>query len=1081
MSQKIQTRTFKWISRISITLAVVIFATASMMLPGLYAQKNISTISDQPQADAVINADAQFHAQRVRRWEEGAIQYLHMERDVKIAVGTYGFRAKAAIVRIQREALADGSEVRHMWMYLDDAQPLMGRGPTSASAPRLLVTVSTTGKVDLTTDWMQEYDLSATDLVADAKKRFASHYDTISQVRNAVVTQKTDAQIANDKVVANGGPTIIMDNEQTLVEVQSPFSASNPKAPVYQPKIANKAVAPQVPSQTPDTAMSKQSQPTSTEVEPVVADMPVVAENKVTEPAVVIASESKSSEPSSERVNQILPPVGTVSLSFDQMVVDLGKEQPYAVVMGNVGVMYVDREGQLAMSLRADQAVIFLKKNQEHEQLFSTLDASSVIGVYLEDNVQVTDGAYTVRAPRAYYDTVQNKAVVLDAVMYTWSVRKQVPLYMRASKIMQLSQTQWQAHDALLTTSEFAEPHFSIAARTITLTQKTDKQGKPDYQFEAQTYGVKWGNAKLFGGSKLTGNAQAIPLRSITMSYSGNNGPLARSSWDTFMLLGRDKPQGVDSKTTIDYLGQHGPGMGIELDYDKINMVGNHEGYLLLHDDGDDEIGSRNDIEHEDDVRGFYHGQHRSFLDNGWELSLELGYVSDETFLEEFFLDESQTQKPYETSLYLKKQENQSAMTLLASYDINDFTVNTAQLQYQGYTVDKLPELGFYSIGESWFDNKVTYYGETRASRMRIRAGDDSPNDRGFTAVQSQLLFGQPATQSFYDAYSQDNVPSGYVLRLDSRHEVQAPMKAGTIDLVPYAVGRATGYDDDFNEYRGNDENIRLWGSVGLRAHTQFNKTVSDVDNRLFDIHQLKHIIEPSLDVSFSDTTVESSDLPVYDYDVERLREGLTIAVGLRNTFQTKRGGPGRWRTVDWLVIDSHYVHSSDEAEENPDVLAHYFGYRPEFTRGGEYFHTNVAWMISDSLASMSEFTYDFDQDKLTQWRTGLSLVHTPALTTFVDYQEIDTLDTRLLTYGFTYQLTSKYAMSFAHRLDFSTSGEDQRYIDVTLVRDLPRWKLATMYSYDETDGEHTVGIMLVPVGIGGSRYSKPIYDSALR
>jgi hypothetical protein len=306
-------------------------------------------------------------------------------------------------------------------------------------------------------------------------------------------------------------------------------------------------------------------------------------------------------------------------------------------------------------------------------------------------------------------------------------------------------------------------------------------------------------------------------------------------------------------------------------------------------------------------------------------------------------------------------------------------------------------------------------------------------------------------------------------------------MKVGTVDLVPYAVGRATVYDNDFNAYSGNDDNVRLWGSVGLRAHTQFNKTISDVDSRLLDLHNIRHIIEPSIDVSFSDTTIDSIDLPVFDYDVEALRDGMTVAIGLRNTFQTQRGGPGRWRTVDWLTVDSHYVVSSDDAEPNPNSLAHYFGYRSEYTRGGEYFHTAIAWMISDSLASMSEFTYDFDQDKVTQWRTGLSLEHSPMLTTFVDYQEIDTLDTRLLTYGFSYRLTSKYFMTFEHRLDFSNSSEDQRYIDLTLVRELPRWNLIGLYSFDETDGDHTFGVMLIPVGLGGSRYGRPLYGSALR
>ena len=1068
MSQLKNTRSVRTLSDAAMMLVVILLAFTGFGISGLEAQVVLPPIADLPMADPTIDSDAQFHAQSVSNWDQDGVQMMLLTRDVIIAVGTYGFRADSAVIRIQRQTIAGGREVRHIWMYLNEAQPLLGRGPTSATAPRLLVTVSTTGKVDLATDLLQQVDRRAETFVRDGLKRFTSHFLAISEPRGGQVANESadarNARQAFEKVTASGGPTIVMDQQREQVVSQSPFSAANPKAVMARPVL---------PSSMPLSEKGEVLTPSNITpgVEPVVGGSTL---------ATALLPESKRM-PIASGASNILPPVGTISLAFDEMIVDLGQEQPYAVLMGNVGVMYVDRQGQLAMSLQADQAVIFLSKDQQHDQVFSTLNTTAVSGVYLEDNVQITDGSYNIRAPRAYYDTQRNKAVILDAVMYTWSVKNQVPLYMRAEKIMQLSQTQWQANEAQLTTSEFAEPHFSIAARTITLTQKTDKQGNAEYRYAAKDVGVKWGNARLFGGAKMSGNAQEIPLKSINMSYSGNNGPILRTTWDTFMILGRDKPEDVQSTLAMDYRGQHGVGFGLDLSYDKSNMFGDHHGYVLLHDDGKDEIGGRNIIEHDGELRGYYQGQHRSFLDEGWELSLELGYVSDETFLEEFYENQAEIQKSYETSLYLKKQEHQTAMTLLTSYDINDFTVNTSQLQYQGYTVSKLPELGYYSIGESWLNNRLTYYGETRASRMRVQAGDDSPSDRGFTAAQSMLLFGRPSTTSFRDAYSATNTPSGYVLRLDSRHEIQAPMKAGPLNVVPYAVGRVTAYDDDFKAFNGNDENIRLWGSVGVRAHTQFNKTVSNIDSRLFDIHQLRHIVEPSIDVSFSDTNVNAIDLPVYDYDVERLRDGMTVAFGLRNTLQTKRGGPGRWRTVDWLTVDSRYVVSSDDAEQNPNALARYFGYRPEYTRGGDYFHTSVAWMISDSLASVGEFTYDFDQDKLTQWRMGLSLVHTPVLTTFVDYEEIDTLDTRLFTYGFTYKITSKYAMAFQHRLDFSNAGDEQRSIDVTLIRELPRWKLIGRYRYDEINGDQTFGIMLLPVGLGGSRYNRPIYNSALR
>ena len=80
-------------------------------------------------------------------------------------------------------------------------------------------------------------------------------------------------------------------------------------------------------------------------------------------------------------------------------------------------------------------------------------------------------------------------------------------------------------------------------------------------------------------------------------------------------------------------------------------------------------------------------------------------------------------------------------------------------------------------------------------------------------------------------------------------------------------------------------------------------------------------------------------------------------------------------------------------------------------------------------------------------------------------------MSSRLLSYGFDYRLTTKYTVRFTHRLDLSASGD--RSIDVALIRKLPRWSLIFLATMDELDDNHTFGIVLVPDGIGGSRYER--------
>ena len=79
---------------------------------------------------------------------------------------------------------------------------------------------------------------------------------------------------------------------------------------------------------------------------------------------------------------------------------------------------------------------------------------------------------------------------------------------------------------------------------------------------------------------------------------------------------------------------------------------------------------------------------------------------------------------------------------------------------------------------------------------------------------------------------------------------------------------------------------------------------------------------------------MSDEDLPAYDLAVESLGSGTVFRVGLRNTWQTQRGGPGHWRSVDFLVIDTNLVlNSGDINKESP--TPQYFEYRPEYSQFG--------------------------------------------------------------------------------------------------------------------------------------------------
>lgn len=967
------------------------------------AQAGATPLPSGPLADPVLQADAVLEAGRALSWTDGAARMVLLERGALVAVGTYGFRANRALVRIETQP-RPGHALIHLTAYLDAARPLQGRGAVQAQAPRLLVTASTTGRVRLETDLLRPVDLTPQDpFVTEAIDRIKRH-------RDAVMSKPLDVPV--------GGALFGPD----AMRLQA----------------------------------ARRQQIASEVLRETRADLASVA-----------SADTTSQPPSPLLSRPIMASGGSVAFHAEKIVFqDGGQHEGTVALLGSVRVMYQHPGREQVMSLRAENAVIFLAPDAMKRLSGRQADSGDVRGVYLEENVEATDGQYTVRAPRVYYDLTLNKAVVLDAVFYTWDAHHRVPIYVRAKRLRQESLADWSAQQATLTTSEFAQPHFSIGANHLRFRRQSNPDGTSGYRFTARDTTMRVGQLPVFYWPYLAGDAQALKetvLPRVSVSYSQHDGANVRTTWNMFAVTGQPDPEGVKLRGRADYLGDRGPAAGLNLEYGVPGIQGSLDGYVVFRDEAEDEIASRKDLQFDGDTRGYTLWRHRQRLRDHWELSLEVSHVSDETFLEEFFLSEAEVSKPYETSLYLKKQHDDWALTFLAQSHTMAFTPQTTALQSPGYTVEKTPEIGYHRIGTSLWGNRLTYMTESRLGRVRIRSGEDSPSTRGFTPAQSADLFGLAPVTTFEDAARVAGIPGNYRLRLDSRHEIQSPLKMDVFDIVPYITGRVTLYDDDFDEFSGQDDRLRLWTTVGLRVHTQFSRTYDQVQSRVLDLYRLRHVIEPRLDVFWSGSTINPEDIPVYDTDVESLSEGYGVRVGGRQILQTQRGGPGRWRSVDWLVVGTELVLRGDDTDVDRQI-ARFFSYRPEFSVGGDHFHSDLAWMLSDTLAAVGELTYNLEDSFVSHWRLGWTMRHGQRLSFFTDYAEIDGLSSRLWTYGFHYELTRKYRIYYRHTLDL---GENEsRTIAVTLERKLPRWRLQVVARIDELDDEQSFGFVLVPEGM---------------
>ena len=950
------------------------------------SQVPVHPANEQALAEPIVDADADLKAVRIDTWTEADARFFVLSRDVTIEIGTYGFRADRAVIRVDSEH-RPGRLIRHLSMYLENARPLRGKGRVTAEARRMLVTASTTGTVRLITDLLERLPGPSDDELVEAAAQRTARY------REAL------ASLLPDPTSETGPRTI-------------------PATPEPAPALRTGDAAPDRPAAAPP------------------------------------------------RDEGFVPAEGVIIAEWENAVLKRGGEEDSMLLLhGGLSVAYQNYEKHQALTLTCQNAVIFLDPDAD-PIVTGTIDPEKIRGIYLEDNVIVTDGTFTVRAPRMYFDPATERAVVLDAVFYTWDIKHRVPIYVRARELRQASARSWSARDAVLTTSEFAEPHFSIAANQITVDLRDQPDGSTVPHVMARDLVPHVGRQPVGWFPGFAGDADEIPIRRIDVRFTDSNGPEVRTRWDLFSLLGIEAPDRADLVGQFDFLGEHGPGLGLDLDYEVPNGFGSLDTYLLPFDHGSDEIGGRK-VDHDGDARGYIKGQHRRQMGGDWELSLELSYVNDPTFLEEFFQSEAETAKLWETSIYLKHQRDDRAFTFLAQYDLMDFTPQTTALQAPGYTVEKLPELGYYQVGTSLLDDRLTYFGETRASRMRIRVGEDSPKDRGFSTFESMVTFALPNTIDFDSAAAMAGIPGSYVGRFDTRHEVQAPMKLGSLGFVPYVAGRATFYDDDFRAFGGEIDQQRLWGMAGARLHTTFSRTYPDVESAVFDLHQLRHTIEPNIDIFLAGSTINPENIPVFDPDVEGIREGAGARFGLRHILQTQRGGPGRWRSVDWLVINTDLVACSDDADTSTDP-ARFFSFRPEYSTGGDHFYGDIAWMLSDSFAIRTDLTQDLENGELAQWHAGAVLTHSPDLTSTIQYTDLEPIDSRLLNLGFMYRITRKYRLGVNQRFDLVR--DTSRKSEVILERKLPRWTVALIADIDDLDGDKTFGIVLIPDGTRSSK-----------
>lgn len=738
-----------------------------------------------------------------------------------------------------------------------------------------------------------------------------------------------------------------------------------------------------------------------------------------------------------------------------ERVVDTGIE--VTTLMGRMRVWWQEPDESARRSrvieLQADSLVLWRQLDDPNRAATSPSAGrqEDVSEVYVAGDVELRRGQRTIRAAELYYDLRRSRGLARNAVLRTFDVSRNIPVYVRAAELRQLAANEFEAEEVTVTASEFHTPQMSITAAKLHVTDNTQDAGPPvDSQFDVKMDDIrlKYYDTTLFAWPSLRPNFQRpdVPLRSARVGNDSTFGASIETRWFLSRLLGLQEPEGTDSSLVLDYFSKRGVGGGVDVNYEREDYFGRLLGYVI-DDNGEDRLSrTEKNVEVTKDTRGRFAFQHRHFLPQSWQLTAEASYLSDENFLQQYYRGEFNVGKEQETLVHLKRLGDNWGLSLLGKARINDFVDQ----------VEEQPTAEFHWTGQSFLNDRLTYYSDSQISRYRYLYGTDSIDlgpDRFFTFTMT-------------------------------RNEIDMPLSVGKSKIVPFVAG-TFGYEDGGQFHARLDDSLAeprqtVWiGEGGVRMSTQpFWKVYPDVRSQFWDLDGLRHVIRPGI------TAVAYT----HSDPVEEQRD--TLDLGISQRWQTKRGPEGRRRTVDWLRwdVDFVWVSPSGDATAGPDQFLWNKPFIPLVNRSApvllpqdrrttgifgprrNYIGTEVALRLSDTTSVLGDMNFDMQSGVVQQINVGVARLCWPNLSYYIGSRYLRRFESgretgsNAVTFAATYVIDPRYTGVFSQQYDFDY-GEGIRS-DITLIRRYHRMNLALTLSADESLDERRVLLSLWPQGV---------------
>jgi hypothetical protein len=719
------------------------------------------------------------------------------------------------------------------------------------------------------------------------------------------------------------------------------------------------------------------------------------------------------------------------------------------------------------VSLETDRLVAWVPNSQlagaDPTQIFGSGDGP--LEFYLEGNIVFRQGDRVIYADRMYYDVNREYGVVLKAEMLTPIPEYQGLLRLKADVLQQANRQHFEAYGAAITSSRIGVPRYWFQTQNVTIddiqtplvdpftNQPLINPQSGEAIVEHQLLATSRDNFIYVGGVPIFYwpliatdlNKPTYYLDRIKVTSDGVFGTQIYLDWDLYQLLGiEDPPPNTEWSLSTDFLTERGPALGTNFKYSGdmlFGVPGEYKGFLDawgIHDSGTDNLGrGMRDLAIPDSFRGRVLGQHRHYLPGQWQLTSEIGYISDFNFLEQYYELEWDTFKDEITGLELKRLDENSSYGIAADIRINDFFTQT-----EGVRADH------FLFGQSLLFDRLTWHEHTHVGYLRMGQADP-PADPQQLAVYSPLPW-------------EANVEG---LRAATRHEIDMPIELGPTKIVPYVLGEAAYWGQDVN----GDDVTRLYGQAGIKASMPLWRADPMIKSELLNLNGLAHkvVFEAEGFIAESDQDLDRFALydPLDDDSTEAFRRRMAVTtfdqaagtfvpqrfderylalrsnlqgdvagpteiaddlmevrMGIKQRWQTKRGLPGRERIIDWIVFDVDAVVFPD-----PD--------RDNFGEAIGLVDYEFAWHLGDRFTLLSDGFYDVFSDGLQQTTFGALISRPEYGNVYAGIRSTEgPISSTLLTGSLSYRMSEKWIATAGATYDLGPTGNIGQSVAVTRI-----------------------------------------------